>query len=50
MVVCEIDLKVGGRLRYVWRKADGMEMGLGGGYREIVPPERIVLTELFDIN
>lgn len=50
MVVCKIDLKVGGRLRYVWRKADGMEMGLGGGYREIVPPERIVLTELFDIN
>jgi uncharacterized protein YndB with AHSA1/START domain len=50
MVVCEIDLKVGGRPRYVWRKADGLEMGLGGGYREIVPPERIVLTELFDID
>jgi uncharacterized protein YndB with AHSA1/START domain len=48
MVVCEIDLKVGGRFRYVWRKDDGTEMGMGGAYRELVPPARIVLTELFD--
>lgn len=48
MVVCEIDLKVGGSYRHVWRRADGTEMGMGGVYREIVPPERIVRTEAFD--
>ena len=49
MPVCEIDLKVGGRFRYVWRnEARGKDMGVGGAYREIVPPERIVHTELFD--
>ncbi len=48
MVVCEIDLRVGGAYRYVWRNADGTEMGMGGVHREIVPPERIVITALFD--
>lgn len=48
MPVCEIDLRVGGSLRYVWRHRDGREMGLSGTYREIVPPERIVSTERFD--
>src|SRR5687768_6077484 len=49
MPVCEIDLKVGGAYRYVWRRdADGSEMGMGGVYREIVPNERIVATEKFD--
>jgi uncharacterized protein YndB with AHSA1/START domain len=48
MPVCEIDLKVGGAYRYVWRNAKGKEMGMGGVYREIVPQERLVSTELFD--
>jgi uncharacterized protein YndB with AHSA1/START domain len=49
MPVCEIDLRVGGRYRYVWRRtSNGKEMGMGGVYREIVPPERLVHTELFD--
>jgi uncharacterized protein YndB with AHSA1/START domain len=49
MPVCEIDLKVGGTFRYVWRRdADGSEMGMSGVYREIVAPERIVSTEQFD--
>ena len=47
MAVCEIDLRVGGAYRFVWRK-DGAEMGMGGVYREIVKPERIVHTESFD--
>ena len=45
--VCEIDLRVGGAYRYVWRGQRG-EMGLGGIYKEITPPERIVATEAFD--
>jgi uncharacterized protein YndB with AHSA1/START domain len=49
MPVCEIDLRVGGDYRYVWRRdSDGTEMGMGGVYREIVAPERVVATEKFD--
>jgi uncharacterized protein YndB with AHSA1/START domain len=49
MPVCEIDLRVGGKYRWVWRRdSDGTEMGMGGVYREIVAPERIVSTEKFD--
>jgi uncharacterized protein YndB with AHSA1/START domain len=46
--VCEIDLRVGGAYRYVWRGPDGTEMGMGGVYREVAAPERIVATESFD--
>jgi uncharacterized protein YndB with AHSA1/START domain len=48
LAVCDIDLRVGGAYRYVWRGQDGAEMGMGGVYREIVVPERIVTTEKFD--
>ena len=48
MPVCEIDLRVGGSYRYVWRHTSGNEMGIGGVFKEIVPPERIVSTEKFD--
>lgn len=48
MAVCEIDLRVGGAYRYVWRGADGKQMGMRGVFREIVPPERLVATGVFD--
>ena len=48
MTVCNVDLRVGGKYRYEWRKDDGTEMGMGGVYREIVRPSRLVTTELFD--
>jgi uncharacterized protein YndB with AHSA1/START domain len=49
MPVCEIDLRVGGKYRYVWRHIkNGNEMGMGGVYREVIPPECIVSTEKFD--
>ena len=49
MPVCEIDLRVGGSYRYVWRSdKDGTEFGTQGEYREIVAPERIVCTERMD--
>lgn len=47
---CEIDLRVGGTLRYVWRHDDGREMQLSGIYREIARPERLVNTERFDFG
>lgn len=49
MPVCEIDLKVGGAYRYLWRQeTDGREMGMGGVFREIVSPRLLVATEVFD--
>ncbi len=48
MPICEIDLKVGGGYRYVWRNDDGAEFGMRGEYREIRRPERLVHTEKFD--
>jgi uncharacterized protein YndB with AHSA1/START domain len=49
MPVCEIDLRPGGAYRYVWRKeATGMEMGMGGVFREVVRPVKLVATEKFD--
>lgn len=48
LVVCEVDLKVGGGFRFVLRSPDGKEMGMRGVYREIVPPERSVHMESFD--
>jgi uncharacterized protein YndB with AHSA1/START domain len=48
MAVCEVDLRVGGSYRYLWRNTNGTEMGMRGVYKEIVPDERIVSTESFD--
>jgi len=49
MPVCEIDLRVGGLYRYVWRKeSTNTEMGMGGVFREVVRPEKLVATEKFD--
>ena len=48
MPVCEIDLKAGGAYRYVWRKEGVKDMGMGGIFREIVSPGRLVATEKFD--
>jgi uncharacterized protein YndB with AHSA1/START domain len=45
MPVCEIDLRPGGRWRYVYRKASGKEMTLTGSVLEVAPPERLVTTE-----
>ncbi len=48
MPVCEIDLRVGGKYRYVWQSAGGQRMGVAGTFKEIVRPSRIVMTQLFD--
>jgi uncharacterized protein YndB with AHSA1/START domain len=44
----EIDLRVGGMWRYVSVTDDGFEVGFHGEYREIVPNERIVSTEVYE--
>ena len=48
LVVCEVDLRVGGAWRFVLRGPDGKDMGMRGVYRELVPPDRSVHTESFD--
>jgi uncharacterized protein YndB with AHSA1/START domain len=49
LAVCEIDLKVGGKLRFTWQNRDNSQkMGLGGIYREIAAPDRMVFTEVWD--
>jgi uncharacterized protein YndB with AHSA1/START domain len=45
--VCEIELRVGGAYRYVWRKGDKL-LALGGAYLEVAAPDRLVCTERFD--
>jgi uncharacterized protein YndB with AHSA1/START domain len=48
MVSCDSDLRVGGRYRFVFRGPDGKDAGFSGEFREIVRPERIVRTFLFE--
>jgi uncharacterized protein YndB with AHSA1/START domain len=48
VTVAEIDLRVGGKWRYVSVTPDGMEVGFHGEYREIVPGERVVSTEFYE--
>jgi len=45
----EIDLRVGGVWRYVMLSGDGFEVAFHGEYREIVPNERIVTTEVYEM-
>src|ERR1700759_1251690 len=44
----EVDLRVGGRWRYVMTANQGFEVAFHGEYREIVAPERLVDTEVFE--
>jgi len=49
MPVCEMDVRVGGKYRWEWKsERDGTTMGMGGVYREVKAPERLVSTEKFD--
>ena len=48
VTLAEIDLRVGGRWRYVMMAEGGFEVGFHGEYREIVENERIVNTEVYE--
>jgi uncharacterized protein YndB with AHSA1/START domain len=48
LLVCEIDLRVGGAWRFVTRQPEGKQIGQRGVYREIVSPERLVNTESWE--
>jgi uncharacterized protein YndB with AHSA1/START domain len=44
----EVDLRPGGRWRYVMLANEGFEVAFHGEYREIVPSERVVSTEVYE--
>jgi uncharacterized protein YndB with AHSA1/START domain len=48
MKIAEIDLRVGGAWRYLMEAGGGFEVGFHGEFREIVPNERIVSTEVYE--
>jgi uncharacterized protein YndB with AHSA1/START domain len=50
MPTCEMDLRPGGKWRNVYGDGAGGTFEMGGVYREIVPLERIVNTEVFEGN
>jgi uncharacterized protein YndB with AHSA1/START domain len=50
LVMCEIDLRVGGVFRYVLRDHDGNDHTMTGRYLEIVRPSRVVYTERYVSN
>ncbi|HYN52350.1 MAG TPA: SRPBCC family protein [Thermoleophilaceae bacterium] len=49
MTIAEIDLRIGGAWRYVMMAQGGFEVAFHGEYREIVPNERIVNTEVYEM-
>jgi uncharacterized protein YndB with AHSA1/START domain len=48
MTIAEMDVRVGGAWRWVMIATEGMEVAFHGEYREIVPDERIVSTEVYE--
>jgi uncharacterized protein YndB with AHSA1/START domain len=48
VTICEIDLRVGGKWRFVSVTNDGYEVAFHGEYREVVTHERLVSTEVFE--
>ncbi len=49
VTVAEIDLRIGGKWRYALIASEGFEVAFHGEYREIVPNERIVNTEVYEM-
>jgi uncharacterized protein YndB with AHSA1/START domain len=48
VTIAEVDLRVGGTWRYVLVTGDGFEVAFHGEYRQIVPNERVVTTEVYE--
>lgn len=48
MEICEVDLRVGGAYRFVWRGPGKTEVGMNGVFREVAAPARYVRTERWE--
>ena len=49
MSVCEVDLREGGRWRWVQTSPDGDEVAFSGFYRTVERPHRLAFSELFEV-
>jgi uncharacterized protein YndB with AHSA1/START domain len=49
-IVDTMDVRPGGTWRFIQRGADGAEYAFGGVYREVVPPQRLVYTLVFEFT
>lgn len=50
LVSCEVDLRVGGRLRYVFERPNGRKIEVRGTFEAVDPPHRFVYTETYDFS
>lgn len=50
LVVCDADVRTGGTWRYVQRGPDGQEFPFRGVYLEVLPPEKAIMTQNFDVE
>lgn len=49
--VCEMDVRVGGKYHWAWNGPDGkIALTISGVHKEVVPPERIVHTEVMEMG
>jgi uncharacterized protein YndB with AHSA1/START domain len=48
--VCDVDLRPGGKWHFITRGSNGHENPFRGEYREILPPERLVYTLVYDVE
>jgi len=49
VTLAEIDLRVGGAWRFVMEASEGFQVAFHGEYREIVPDDRLVSTEIYEV-
>jgi uncharacterized protein YndB with AHSA1/START domain len=50
MTVEEMDVRVGGKWRWVGHHSEHGDVPFTGEYLEVVPPERLVNTEMYDVE
>lgn len=50
MTACDDDQRVGGEFKWAWVGPEGQEMVIKGVNKEVVPPERVVRTETFEVG
>lgn len=50
MTQCDDDQRVGGKFRWAWRGPNDEQMAMFGEYREVVAPEKVSRTEIFEMG
>lgn len=50
LVTCEVDLRVGGHLRYVFERPNGRKIEVRGTFETVDPPKGFIYTETYDFS